>query len=261
MDRPSEAVKYHTHLLRCSIEIEHSREYWQRVDGAASPETAEAAFSEFWFGARSMSRVEVLVTNFRERFDQFPPSLQVLHAWADMEPATRRIICHWHMQLADRLYREFTGDYLVARLQSGRTKIRRDLVVRWIDQRAPDKWTVSTRIQFSRKLLYSASMAGLLEGSRDPRQLKCPRVGDDALTYLYYLLRGVQFAGTLTDNPYVASVGLAGPELESRLRKLSGLRFRKQGDMVEFGWKFDGLREWAETTVMPNAEMKIGGTV
>jgi len=260
MERPSEAVEYHTHLLRCSIEIEHTRAYWQHVDEAASAGTAEAAFSEFWFGARSMPRVEVLLTNFRERYDAFPPSLQVLHGWNNIDPTTRRVICHWHLQLADRLYREFTGRYLVHRVQSGRTDVSRDLVVRWIEQQAPDRWTTSTRIQFSRKLLYSASNAGVLKGSRDPRQLQFPRVSDDALTYLFYLLRGVQFEGTLTDNPYVASVGITGREVERRLRTLPAFRFRKQGDLVEFGWRFDGLYEWAEATVLRNGDAQLRGT-
>ncbi len=83
-----------------------------------------------------------------------------MHGWNDMEPTTRRVICHWHLQLADRLYREFTGGYLVDRMRSGRTEVTRDLVVRWIEQQAPNRWTTSTRIQFSRKLLFSAAEAG-----------------------------------------------------------------------------------------------------
>ena len=55
-------------------------------------------------------------------------------------------------------------------------------------------------------------------------------------------------------------VGLAGSELESQLRKLPALRFRKQGDMVEFGWKFDGLTEWAESAVTSNGQPMVRGS-
>jgi hypothetical protein len=53
MERPSETVEYHTRLLKCSLEIEHSRAYWQHVGNSASSDTAQIAFSEYWFGARS----------------------------------------------------------------------------------------------------------------------------------------------------------------------------------------------------------------
>ena len=255
MDRPSEAVEYHTRLLQCSIEVEHSREYWQHVEHSATVETAQTAFTEYWFGARSMPRVDRLLTNFRERFDQFPPSLFVLHRWKAMDAVTRRLICHWHLQLADRLYREFTGVYLVERAGSGRTDVTRDLVVRWIEQLVPERWTLSTRIQFARKLLFSAVESGLLKGSRDPRQFQTPRVSDDALTYILYLLRTVRFQGTLTSNPYLRSVGLSVDDLERRLRALPACRLRRQGELSEFTWNYDGLIEWAEDAILRNDRM------
>ena len=259
MDRPSEAAKYHTRLLRCSIEVEHSRAYWQHIEDNAKEDTAENAFSEYWFGARSMSRVEVLLANFRERFDAFPPALAVLQRWTTIDAVTRRLICHWHLQLADRLYREFTGGWLVDRRASGRTEVARDLVVRWIDELEPERWVTSTRIQFARRLLHCSTECGLLKGARDPRQLETPRVGDDALTYILYLLRGIQFQGSLPDNPYLASVGIAGHEVERRLKALRAIRFRKQSDLFEFEWTHDGLLEWAEQTVL-TSEHQLRGT-
>ena len=259
MERPSEATEYHTRLLRCSIEVEHSRAYWQHVEDAATDETAKLAFSEYWFVRRSMPRVEVLLTNFRERFDAFPPALRVLHRWNAMDAVTRRVICHWHLQLADRLYREFTGDWLVDRRASGRTEVTRDLVVRWIDELVPERWVTSTRIQFARRLLHSAAESGLLKGARDPRQLQIPRVSDEALTYILYLLRGIQFQGSLPDNPYLASVGITGRDMERRLRALPAFRFRKQGDLFEFGWTYEGLLEWADATIL-KGEFQLKGT-
>lgn len=260
MERPPEATAYHTRLLKCSLEIEHCRAYWQHIEDSADENTAQVAFAEYWFGARSLPRVGLLIANFRDRFDQFPPSLSVLHRWTSMDTFTRRLICHWHLQLADRLYREFTAGCLVERGAAGRTEVTKDIVVRWIEQVAPQRWTTSTRIQFARKLLYSAYEAGIVKGNRDPRQWQTPRVSDEALGYILYLLRSVQFQGTLVNNPYLTSVGITAPELERRLRTLPDFRFHRQGDLFEFSWEYDRLTDWAEATVL-HGDTQLTGTL
>ena len=60
-----------------------------------------------------------------------------------------------------------------------------------------------------------------------------------------YLLADVRFKGTMTENPYLASVGLTGSTLEARLRGLSSLAFRRQGDLVDLGWEHVSLPGWA----------------
>ena len=70
-----------------------------------------------------------------------------------------------------------------------------------------------------------------------------PRVDDAALAYLAYLLREVDFDGTLLVNPYFRSVGLEGSGLEERLRPLIGLR--RQGELLEIGWPHPSLEAWA----------------
>jgi hypothetical protein len=71
---------------------------------------------------------------------------------------------------------------------------------------------MTTRIQFASKLLSAAYSAGLLAGNRDPRAVVFPRVPDDALEYLMYLLREVTFEGTLLSNPYTPrSASTAAP--------------------------------------------------
>ena len=74
-----------------------------------------------------------------------------------------------------------------------------------------------------------------------------------------YLLRGVEFAGSLLDNPYTTSVGLDGGVLESRLRGLPGLGFKRQGDLIDFGWRHESLRAWADGSVRGGASQAAGG--
>lgn len=248
MTVPAEATQPHTRLLKCALEIEESRAYWRRRNGT-SP-TVQQAFEDYWFGARSMSRIEVLLANLRVRFDAFPEALAVLHRWHSMAPETRALVCHWHLQLADPLYRTITGEQMVARRSGPRPEVTRDLVVKWVGERGPGRWTMSTRIQFASKLLSAAHAAGLVGSTKDPRPLLVPRVPDDALAYLLHLLRGIRFDGSMLANPYLASVGLDDGSLYERLAALPCLRFGRQGDVVDFGWRFDSLHAWAEATVL-----------
>jgi hypothetical protein len=249
MTAPAEVTALHTRLMKCALEIDDARAYWRLRDPAAPPPIASEAFAFFWFGDRSLARVEVLLANFRARFDAFPPALEVLHRWTSMDPETRALIGHWHLQLADPLYRAFTGEFLVRRRAALNPDLTRDRVVEWMKQQGPARWTVATHIQFASKLLSAAYAAGLVGSNRDPRPLRFPRVPDEALGYLVHLLRGLGFAGTLLANPYLASVGLEGPLLDDRLRHVPGLRFRRMGDLVDFGWEHPDLVAWAEAVL------------
>jgi len=246
--RPEEATRVHTRLLKCALEVEDARAYWAHA-GNSKPVTAQRAFDEYWFGARSLPRVEVLLANMRARFATFPAALSVLHQWPSMTPDTRRLVCHWHLQLADPLYRLFAGAFLPERRTGARPELTRDLVVSWVGAQGPSRWTMPTRIQLASKLLSSAYSAGLVETNRDPRPIATPRVPDEALGYLMYLLREISFQGTLLDNPYLVSVALVGPALESRLASLPGLRFDRQGDLIDFVWQHADLGAWAQANL------------
>jgi hypothetical protein len=89
----------------------------------------------------------------------------------------------------------------------------------------------------------------VVTSNRDPRPVGTPRVPDEALEYLVYLLRETEFEGTLLDNPYLKSVGLEGAILAEHLRGLPGLAFRRQGDLADFGWRHQDLRAWAAASL------------
>lgn len=258
MTEMGEETKFHTRIMKCTLEVEHSRAYWkhcQEVDGAVS---SQDAFERATFGSRSFPRVERIMADMRHRFDAFPFALDVLKRWPGMSPEDRVLICHWHMQLADPLYRAFTGNLLVDRYAGPRASVDRDLVVNWIESLAPDRWQMPSRLKIASKLMTSAMSAGLLESKRDPRTIRFPSVSDTALTYAMYLLRPIDFEGTLVENPYWASVGFDFESLVVRLRLLPALQFSRQGTLVDFGWRFDSLESWAEDlgALIPNAAQK-----
>lgn len=248
--RPAEATDIHTRILRLALGVEESRDYWEHLDASIPlANRALEAFERRWFGAKSLERVRFLLANLTSRFDPFPDALAALQRWRTMDAATRQVLCHWHLQFSDPIYRRFTGSFLVERRGLRDPQVDRDAALRWIKREFPDRWSETTCVQFASKLLSAASEAGLISAKRDPRKLLIPKVSDLALTYLLYLLRGVRFEGTLTDNPYLASVGLTNGFLDQRLRALPALTYRRMGHLTEFDWDYPSLTAWAEATL------------
>lgn len=247
-ERVPEVTEPHTQLLRVTLEADNARAYWQRVAvprEVAAEREAEQAFTEFWFGSKSMPRVRELIRAFRARFAAFPGALEALHTWADIDRPTRVLLCHWHLQLSDPIYRRFTGDFLAERRSSGRGAITRGTTLRWMNEIDVDeRWSPATRAGFASKLLSAAHSAGLVASTRDPRALSQPRVPAAALGYLMYLLRSVQFEGTLHANPYLRSVGLEDGTVDDKLRSVPGLSCRRIADVSDFTWDYESLADW-----------------
>ena len=246
----AEVREVHTRLLRMALAPEESRAYWEYIRPDLPPDQrAVVAFEERWFGNKSMARVRELLATFRQRFDAYPTALEVLRHWRPSDPVTRLNLCHWHMQLTDPLYRAFTGTFLAQRYLHPHPSVDRDVTVRWMHQMLEGRWSSATMIRMATGLLTCATAAGLCSAGTKGRRLTSPKVTDDALAYLLYLLRPLTFQGSLLDNPYVASVGLTGGILEQRLRRLPGLAFRRMGEVWDCGWQYADLPAWARHTV------------
>ena len=248
---PNEATVIHSQLLRVTLEAEHARAYWihARPDLSIEQE-ADHAFGEYWFGVKSMPRIRNLLGAFRTRFAAHPEALTALRAWSDIDTDSRDVICHWHVQLSDPLYRRFAGQFLPERRHRGRGDVNREAVLAWIaaiDREG--RWSAATRVGFASKLMSAAHAAGLIHGIKDPRPITTPKVPAKALAYLLYLLRSLEFEGSLHDNPYLRSVGLENGLLDDRLRQLDDVGYRRVGDVVAFEWKYQGLPGWASQSL------------
>lgn len=241
----AEATEIHSRLLRCSLCVEESRAYWANVDPEHPRESALAAFEQSWFGTKSEPWTTELLSNMRVRFDAFPDALRVLAAWRGMRFETRRLVCHLHVQLTDPLYRAFTGTFLHERRESVRASVQRQAVIDWVAENGPDRWALKTQIQFATRLLSCSLAAGLLGGNRDPREAVMPRVPDELLSYLLYLLRDTSFEGTLIANPYLSSLGVVGGVVDDRFHALSSIDYRRVGSTFEIGWRYPDLAAWA----------------
>ncbi|MBI4818901.1 MAG: DUF1819 domain-containing protein [Deltaproteobacteria bacterium] len=250
--QPAEVTELHARILRLALGVEESRSYWQHVEPAV-PRTQRAmqAFEQRWFGSKSLYRVRFILANFAERYDAFPDALAALRRWTNMDAPTRQLVCHWHLQLSDPMYRRFTSTFLVERRAMREPRVDRDVVLRWVKSEYPDKWAEATYVQYAQKLLSAASEAGLISPRRDPRTFPFPKVTDLALAYLLRVLQQTRFEGTHLDNPYLRSVGLTDAFLDQRLSKLDGLEYRRMGALFEFHWARPTLSAWAEATLSP----------
>ena len=238
----TETTAIHSRILKCGLDVPEARAYIERVDPDRAPPTASEAFEQAWFGRKGFARVETLLVNFKARFYDHPEALRALRAWRTIEPDERNLVCHWHTQLTDPLYRRFTGDFLPGRLTGS---ITRERVVAWVAEETGDRFRPATQTQFASKLLSAARAAGLTRGLRDPRPLLTPRVSEAALTYALYLLRGADIDGTWLDNPYLRSVGLRDGALDDRLRAARALTFRRAAGVIDASWRHDSLLSWA----------------
>ena len=246
---PAEFVQIHTRILRVTLGVEDARSYWEHVDPSVPSATrSDRAFEERWFGGKSLERVRFLLSTFGERFDPFPGALEALRRLVGADPVTRQLVCHFHVQLSDPIYRAFTGRFIVKRRGLRSPTVDRDAAVRWLRDEYPERWSAATEVQFASKLLTAASEAGLVTAKTDPRTVLLPKVTDLALAYVLYTLRGIRFEGTLLENPYLASLGLTEMFLEQRLRALPGVTFRRMGDLLDFDWSYPTLAAWAEAT-------------
>ncbi len=243
---PGESTEIHTRILRVTLAEPECRAYWQRADlSVPVDERAPIAFEQRWFGARTMARVRTLIATLAQRFDPTPDALAALRSWSHIPADTRVLVCHWHMQFSDPVYRAFTGTYLAQRRADARATVDRDQVERWVHATWGERWAAVTRLKFAGNLLTTAGEAGLVAGRTNPRRIVTPRVPDEALAYLLHLLREVSVEGGFLDNPYLASVGLDAAVLPARLASLRGVRFQKLGDVVDLEWAEPNLRAWA----------------
>ncbi len=64
---------------------------------------------------------------------------------------------------------------------------------------------------------------------------------DAALPRGLHLLSGLEFAGTLLENLYLASVALSGEVRTARLRTLPGVHYARQGAIHDLGFAHDSL--------------------
>jgi hypothetical protein len=219
--------------------------YWRNVDtSVAVPLRAHVAFEQRWFGTKTEARVRTIMTDLIERFDAYPESLALFQQLGRIPVGLRTFLCHLHTQLADPVYRSFTGAFLPRRREEGRTTVDRAAVVRWVEASHPGRWAPVTCVKFASNLLATALDVGLIHGRRDPRGLPHLVAPDLVVGYALYLLRGVRIEGSLTENPYLRSLGLDTESLGLVAPRVPGIRFVDLAGAAEVTFLEPSLTAW-----------------
>lgn len=241
----AEWTQEHTRILRVMLAVDDCVAYWKaKTEDVPPVARARTAFDRHWFGTKSEARVKTLLGDMELRFDRYPEALGALRIWQPSREVAPWV-CHFHTQLADPIYRYFTGEFLPLRRSQGYATIDREAVARWVQERWPGKWSAATCIKFGSNMLAAAYEAGLLRDRKDPRKLSSPRPPKAALAYLLYLLRQVRIEGAILKSAYVASVLSETGAKETELRGLDGVRVRAMGDVLDIEWGYSDLMSWA----------------
>ena len=240
-----EVTTAHTRILRTTLAVDDCYAYWQKVDlTVPAAQRAALAFEERWFGLKSDARVRTLMSDMLERFDAFPEALQLLHEVRTIPAALRPWICHVHTALADPIYRQFAGEFLPERRGLGYTSVDREQAARWVTELHPERWAGATATKFGSNLLATAFEAGLLGERRDPRPLITVAAPELAIAYCLYLLREVAFEGSLTENPYLRSMGVGADAFRFIAARMPGLSFAELGGVAELTFGEPTLLSW-----------------
>lgn len=250
-DLPPEKAEEHTRILRVMLNAEDSRSYVRHAEREdyAHPADADAvrrlAFENRWFGNKSEARVNTLLGDMALRFDPYPDALRALNVWSPPLDVFSWV-CHFHVQLADPIYREFTGKFFPERLNDGYTSIDRGAVAAWVESRWPGRWAPTTVMKFAANMLSTGHQAGLFSGARDPRPLLKPTPPGVAVEYLLYLLREVETSEGFLDGPYMRSITPTRLHAIETIRGLANVSLSVLGDVATMDWAYGTLLEWAE---------------
>lgn len=175
-------IEEHTGLLRMSLEVEASQVFWTLADDRESPrERRERAQREGWYPEFSEARYRYVLSELERRFPS--AARKALRAWRpDQQTA---LVCHWHLQWSDPLYRDFTSSYLVTAWAMPEQGVGVSDIEGWLFQRGTHHaWSPSTRRRLASGLLGAATEAGFLSGHGRRRELRTVGVDRTSLAYL-----------------------------------------------------------------------------
>ena len=179
----------HTALLRLGLAAPQSILFWQRaLDDLPLQQLCRQASEEQWFPELSKARSNYLVGQMEKRFPF--PSRELLGFRARPEPQQNLLVCHWHLQLSDPLYRSFCSNFLIGCWSNPTTSVSLEASTRWVEkQEIAHKWQASTIRRMASGLLSAASEAGLCSAKgRGERELRLPLVKPEDIDYLKALL-------------------------------------------------------------------------
>lgn len=205
-----EVSQEHTGLLRMGLEVDSSVTFWNQASPGESPSARHArAISEGWFSRPSEARLKYLLTELGKRFpDDVLPALK---SWKPEQESQSALVCHWHLQWSDPLYRAFCTDFWVSRWASPESTIDNHAVQGWLEKRGNHAdWSPSTTRRLASGLLSAATDAGLCKGAgKNLRELRVLQASPSSLDYLKaFLSQQSQDQRPVSEDPYLCGISI-----------------------------------------------------
>lgn len=165
------------------LEVSLSQTFWSRAEAEQnSKERRLQAKEEKWFPALSEARLRYVLAELERRFPA--RALAALGKW---QPDERQapLICHWHLQWSDPLYRDFSSGFMVSAWARPEANVSVADVDQWLTSRGSHaEWSSSTRRRLASGLLSAACNAGFLKGSGRDRELRTVTADAECISYL-----------------------------------------------------------------------------
>ena len=152
----------HTGLLRLGLATAYSVIFWSRAtEDIPAAEIARTAEEQGWFGDISSSRVRYVVRQLQKRFPY--PARKLLGFQPRAGSGQDALVCHWHLQLNDPLYRHYTSHYLLGCWSGPTTSVTLDGTEQWVRGRpSAREWKANTQRRMASGLMSAATEAGLI---------------------------------------------------------------------------------------------------
>lgn len=245
-----EATKIHTRMINDTLLEERSQSFWKNIDLDNKQNLVEVAYNNYWFGSANKATIKRTLNNFHVRYSAFPHCLAALKKWEDIDIKERALVCHWHMQLSDVLYRRFTSEFIPSRFIYKPAAFHKDQVQQWVYGFMGEKWAGSTQAQMASKMMSTIRSVGYVsKDSKTIIELRYPTVNQRALQYLLYALREITFQGSILENPYLKSVGLTGSFLISQINQTTTISVNQLADVTSLEWKYPNLLGWMNNEI------------
>jgi hypothetical protein len=170
------------------LEVASSVLFWRHATiGEQAAERRHRATQEAWFPGLSEARLRYLLAELEKRFPA--DSLNTLKTWQPSDELQAPLVCHWHLQWSDPLYRDFTSGFLVGAWARPEAGVTVNAVDDWLAQRGSHAdWSPATRRRLASGLLAAARDAGFLKGQGREKELRTVTVDQPSLNYLRSLL-------------------------------------------------------------------------
>lgn len=165
------------------LEVGLSQTFWSRAEaGEGAKDRWLRAREQAWYPALSEARLRYVMSELERRFPT--RALTALDKWRPNQ-GQAPLVCHWHLQWSDPLYRDFSSGFLVGAWAKLDARVCVSDVDQWLAQRGshPD-WLPSTRRRLASGLLSAACEAGFLKGSGRDKELRTVMADAECISYL-----------------------------------------------------------------------------